>query len=196
MKKLFFSLYLAFIVFATAFAQKESEHLTFKGVPIDGTLNEYVAKMKQVGFTHVGTQDGAAILRGDFAGFKNCTIVVVTIKGTNKVNTIGVMFPEQDDWASLEDRYVQLKSMLTEKYGEPSDCVETFQGGYGAPQTNSEKLLKLKINECTWCTTYSTPNGDIQLSIDNQSLMSCNVILRYFDKINTDAVRAQAMDDL
>ena len=46
MKKVFFSLFLAFTIVATAFAQEESEHLTFKGVPIDGTLNEYVAKMK------------------------------------------------------------------------------------------------------------------------------------------------------
>ena len=42
MKKVFFSLLLAFTIVATAFAQEESEHLTFKGVPIDGTLNEYV----------------------------------------------------------------------------------------------------------------------------------------------------------
>ena len=53
MKKVFFSLFLAFTIVATAFAQEESEHLTFKGVPIDGTLNEYVTKMKQAGFTHL-----------------------------------------------------------------------------------------------------------------------------------------------
>lgn len=34
MKKFFFSLFIAFTVFLTAFAQEESEHLTFKGVPI------------------------------------------------------------------------------------------------------------------------------------------------------------------
>jgi len=44
-----------------------SEHLTFKGVPIDGTLNEYVAKMKQGGVECSGTKDGIAVLKGDFA---------------------------------------------------------------------------------------------------------------------------------
>ena len=44
------------------------EHLTFKGVPIDGTLSEYVAKMKSAGFKYLGEQDGTAILQGDFAG--------------------------------------------------------------------------------------------------------------------------------
>lgn len=38
-------------------AQDKSEHLSFKGVPIDGTLNEYVAKMKAAGFSYLGTQE-------------------------------------------------------------------------------------------------------------------------------------------
>ena len=186
----------AFVLIAlTSYAQSSSEHLTFKGVPIDGTLSEYVAKMKSAGFKYLGEQDGTAILQGDFAGFKGCTIGVATLKSTNKVNTIGVIFPEQDDWAGLENSYEHLKSMLTEKYGEPSECVEKFQG-YANPRTDNDKLHKLKMDECTWYTTYSTPKGDIQLSIDNQSVMSCFVMLRYFDRINTDAVRAQAMDDL
>ena len=194
MKKFIVSL-VFMIIALTSYAQSNSEHMTFKGVPIDGTLSEYVAKMKSAGFKYLGEQDGTAILQGDFAGFKGCTIGVATLKSTNKVNTIGVIFPEQDDWASLENSYEHLKSMLTEKYGEPSECVEKFQG-YGNPQTDNDKLHKLKMDECTWYTTYSTPKGDIQLSIDNQSVMSCFVMLRYFDKINTDAVRAQAMDDL
>ena len=176
-------------------AMAQSEHLSFKGVPIDGTLDQYVAKMKAAGFTYLGQQDGTALLQGDFAGFKGCTIGVATLKSTNKVNTIVVIFPEQNNWASLENQYNQLKSMLTQKYGAPSDCVEEFQG-YSRPHTDNDKLLRLKMDECTWYTTFTTPKGDIQLSIDNESVMSCFVLLRYFDKINTDAVRQQAMDDL
>ncbi len=196
MNKFFFSLFLALTVFATAFAQEESEHLTFKGVPIDGTLNEYVAKMKQADFTYIGTQDGTAILQGDFAGFKGCTIGVSTLKATNKVNTIGVMFPEQDNWASLESNYTYLKSMLTEKYGKPSDCVETFQGYISRYQTDNDKLHKVKRDEYTWYTTYNTPKGKILLSIEHQGFERCNVFISYFDKINTNAVRKQAIDDL
>lgn len=182
------------VITLTSYAQSDSEHLNFKGVPIDGTLGEFVSKMESAGFKYLAEQDGIVILQGDFAGFKGCTIVVATLKSTNIVNTIGVMFSEQNDWASLENSYGHLKSMLTEKYGEPLECVEKFQG-YD-PQTDSQKLNKLKFDECTWYTTYSTPKGDIQLSIDNQSVMSCFVALRYFDRINTEAVRTQAMEDL
>lgn len=35
-------------------AMESSSHLKFKGVPIDGNLNEFVSRMKQKGFKHVG----------------------------------------------------------------------------------------------------------------------------------------------
>lgn len=45
MKRLIFSLLFVSTIFISS-AQDKSEHLSFKGVPIDGTLNEYVSKMK------------------------------------------------------------------------------------------------------------------------------------------------------
>lgn len=194
MKKFFSFLILAFVTSAIALAQNDSEHMTFKGIPIDGTLNEFVAKMKQAGFTYIVTQDGIAVFQGDFAGRKGCTIGVYTFKPSNKVHTIAVMFPSQKDWSSLESTYVSLKSMLTGKYGEPSECIEMFHGNL-QPDTDFEKFHKLKDKECTWDTTFRTPKGDIQLSIWSQQL-DCFVLIKYFDKINTDAVKAQAMDDL
>lgn len=176
-------------------AQTANEHLTFKGVPIDGSLNEYVSKMKSAGFSYLGTQDGTAILQGDFAGFKGCLIGVSTLKNSDVVNTIGVIFPEKDDWSYLEEIYQHLKNMLTEKYGKPAECVEKFQG-YGSPNDNSDKLHRLKMDRCTYATTYATPKGDIRLSLDHQNVSSCFVKLQYWDKINTDAVKAKAMDDL
>ena len=66
--------------------------------------------------------------KGDFAGFKSCTVGVSTLKAVNVVSTIGVIFPSHDDWSSLERDYDHLKSMLTQKYGEPNEVVEQFQG--------------------------------------------------------------------
>jgi hypothetical protein len=87
-----------------------SDHLVFKGVPIDGTLSEYTLKMQNSGFTHIQTKDGIALLKGDFAAFKNCVIGVATQKQKDLVSKITVMFPEQ----------------VTEKYGEPKESVEKF----------------------------------------------------------------------
>ena len=45
MKRNLFLLLFAIATLST-FAQTTSEHLTFKGVPIDGTLTEFVSKLK------------------------------------------------------------------------------------------------------------------------------------------------------
>ena len=81
----------------------------------------------QAGFSDLGIKDGTAVLQGDFAGFKGCIIGVSTLKTTNVVNTIAVIFPECDNWSKLENNYQTLKEMLIQKYGEPADCVEKFQ---------------------------------------------------------------------
>ena len=50
MKRLIFSLLFVSTIFISS-AQDKSEHLSFKGVPIDGTLNEYVmigARWKEI----------------------------------------------------------------------------------------------------------------------------------------------------
>ena len=59
-----------------------SKHLRFKSVPINGTLDEFVLQMKKSGFTHTGTNDGLAILEGDFASYKSYIVgVSTTIRG-------------------------------------------------------------------------------------------------------------------
>lgn len=193
MKKIVVTLFLL-MSFTLIFAQS-SEHLKFKGVPIDGTLSEYVSKMKQAGFQLVGTDDGVALLEGEFAGYRGCLIAVSTLKSVNVVNTIGVVFPARENWSSLEGDYEHLKSMLTEKYGEPSDVVEKFQG-YGDPQTDQEKWINIMTDNYTWYTIFETENGDIQLSLEKGDYGEYFVLLKYFDKINTEAVRSAAMEDL
>lgn len=176
------------------FAQT-SEHLSFKGVPIDGTLDEYVSKMKQNGFTHLGTEDGTAILNGDFAGYKDCHVGVSTLKQKDLVYKIGVLFPEKDTWSRLSTNYFDLKQMLTEKYGKPSDVVEKFDG-YSQPKDDDDRMYKVKFDNCKYHSVWQTDKGEIQLSIDHSSVTSCFVKLAYFDKINGDKIKAKAKDDL
>lgn len=194
MKKFIFSLLFA-VTTLTSLAQTDSEHLLFKSVPINGTLNEYVSKMKSAGFSYLGTKDGMVQLNGDFAIYKNCIIGVATLKQKDLVSNITVKFPDRDTWSDLTDNYFSLKKMLTEKYGEPSVCIEEFQC-HSEPKEDSSKLLFVKLDNCKYITTYSTAKGDIQLSIGHKDITSCFILLTYFDKINTDSVKAKAMDDL
>ncbi len=197
MKRNFMSLFLS-LTFCISFAQTNadhSNHLTFKGVPLDGTLEQYIVKMKQNGFKHLTTKDGTAILQGDFAGYKDCHVGVSTLNKSNLVHKIGVIFQDQDTWSTLSGNYFDLKQMLTEKYGKPSNVVEKFESKFKR-EDDASNMYEVKFDRCKYFSIWETDKGSIQLTIDHNGVTSCFVKLLYFDKINSATVKKQAIDDL
>ena len=193
MKKLF-ALFIFSIITLITFAQNESEHLTFKGVPIDGTLRQYVDKMKNQSFEFIEEDDNTAILQGDFAGYKDCNITVSTLKSMDLVHQIVVEFPSRNKWKLVKMDYEKLKSMLTEKYGKPSKITEKFLGDI--PSSDIEIETKLLSDEYTWFSIFDVPKGQIQLHIKYQYLRGCYIALAYLDEINTKSIRSHAINDL
>jgi len=194
MKKIIPVVVFLFMLNAATQAQVSSDHLSFKGVPIDGTLDEYVLKMKKSGFMHSGTQDGLAILKGDFASYKNCTVEVSTFIAKDLVNKIIVMFPNVDNWTSLSSNYFNLKEMLTEKYGRPAESKEKFQP-YKADDDVS-KMIHVLLGNCKYYAIYKTDKGTIELSIEQIDNKRSFVKLAYFDKINGAIINEKAKSDL
>lgn len=194
MKNIFTLLLLACLMFAgTIFAQ---QHPSFKGVPINGTLKEYTDAMVKAGFHYEGTQDGIALLTGDFAGYKGCMVGVSTLKNLDVVSRIAVLFPNKDTWSAVLGDYEHLKAMLTEKYGTPSDSQEKFTG-YVGDNHNGLIMHALKAGEYVWYTTFTTELGDIELTImSGTEYDTACVRLAYHDKANSEKVRSAAMDDL
>ena len=178
-----------------SFNQTESKHLTFKGVPIDGTLKKFVRKMKAAGFTYENGKKGSVTLQGDFAGYKDCSIYVSALQNKDLVCSIGVLFPTFPDWESLERHYHKLKEKLTTKYGEPTETVEEFQDPDAAKDDDS-KLLELKNNHCKYRTFFETEKGDLVLEIIADNYKNGRILLYYYDKINSLEVEAAAMEDL
>ena len=196
MKKIIITLSFLMILISSSFAQN-SEHLKFKGVPIDGTLNEYVSKMKQAGFVLEGTEDGIALLSGEFAGYSDCIVGVQTLQKLNLVHEIVVLFPSQDKWSGLSYDYERLKTMLTKKYGEPDECMEKFNAPSFATSDDNGKMSQVKMNNCKYHSTYNTDNGSITLTISNDGYeFGCRVKLFYTDKINSEIFDDAAMEDL
>lgn len=101
--------------------------------------------MKSAGFTYMTTQDGTALLKGDFAAYKGCIIGVSTLKKMDLVSTIGVIFPEQDTWAGLYGNYIFLKDMLINKYGKPANESERFDS-YSEPRDDNSRMHELKMD--------------------------------------------------
>lgn len=174
----------------SAFAQEESQHLTFKGVPIDGTLEQFVAQMNQKGFVGHARESGFAYLKGDFAGYKGCFVQVSTLRSHDSVSSIEVQFPAIG-WSAAETCYSRLKGMLTTKYGEPSSVKEKFERSF-ASRDDDGKEWELLEGRATYETIFKTDKGEITLKINR----ACRVVLIYFDKINSDAFDAAALADL
>lgn len=195
MKKFFFLLCFAFTEFATAFAQEVSEHMTFKGIPIDGTLNNFVSKLAEKGFTHIITNNGCAAFNGDFAGYKNCYIGVTSSADKDLVTNVSVMFPTQDTWSALVGNYFSLKEMLTTKYGKPLCSIETFQS-YPQPEDDNQKMYELKLNRCRYYTLFEKEKGNVGLMLVHVVDLGCCASITYFDAINKKIVESDAIDDL
>ena len=175
---------------------QEAEHLTFKGIPIDGPLDAFVEKLEGLGYKYLYEENCIALMDGTFAGFAGCCVGVSTIKGKNIVYLVGVRFPTCGDWSTLEKDYTYLKTMLIKKYGEPERIVEEFTGCV-QPKDNVEKLHELYMDRCVWGTSFRIKNGDIILSL-HKSLNGngCYAMLKYFDEVNTSLVDSLAIDDL
>lgn len=193
MKNLLMTLVLVLSTMRLVAQTADNQHLMFKGVPIDGTLSEYVEKMKLNGFTLLGSENNGAMFNGEFANYQNCKIVVGTSNKKDLVSTVFVMFPEREEWNDLYGDYNRLKQMLSEKYGIPNESKEKWENDY--EPSFAFRMSAIKRGECNFTTTFVTPNGEIQLRIEHQD-GTCFVFLGYFDKINGEIMKAKAIDDL
>ena len=190
MKKLVFVLMMLVGMTVTA----QTDHLKFKGIPIDGALTSFVNKLKQKGFTVQQSDKGTAMLTGDFAAVKGCT-VVVSEHESGVVNRVAVMFPSKDTWLLLYRDYSDLKEMLTQKYGEPSVVVEEFQN-HTYELDDNDKMHEVLMDRCRYICDWTPENGTIELRIQNVSLVGAVVVLVYIDADNEAKVREKALEDL
>ncbi len=172
----------------------DDKHLKFKGVAINGTLEQYVAKMRQQGFSKISMSNGSAKLRGDFAGYKDCILYVQTLDNKDLVSRIQVDFQEREVWSELYGNYTTLKDLLTKKYGKPSKSVERFDDRY--VDDDESRMYNVKFDRCKYKSTFRTDNGEIILWINHIGVSECFVSLQYTDKINSKVIENAALGDL
>ena len=148
MKQIVLSLLLAVSMVCSA----QTNHMKFKGIPMEGTLNSFVQKLKEKGFTYLGQQDGMALLKGEFAATKGCTVGVARFSDRDQVNLVAVIFPEEETWNSITRSYYNLKDMLTEKYGNP-ESIEEFTNR--EPSDDFLKFHALLNDECNYISEFT-----------------------------------------
>ena len=195
-KRLLTFLFLMTAVFC--FGQEESGHLLFKGIPIDGTLKEFVTKLEAKGYELIDVREGSSLLKGNFAGFKDCIIVVNTITGKDLVYSASVLFEKYDTWRPLETDYLKLKTYLTIKYGAPEQVEEKFPEyeKYNIIPDDIQKMSELLKNTCSYSSVFRKEKGTIFLTISSNNKTTGSVGLVYRDQLNYSIENIEALEDL
>ena len=177
MKKLLF-LFLSVIAFYSAYAQQE--HLTFKGIPIDGQAGPFVEKLKQQGFTVKQTlKDGDVVMDGIFAN-NDCEIFILVTPKTKTIWKIGIFNKRKyTNWSSIKMDYDELKNLYTQKYGNPSHDYHFFSSPYELG--DGYEISALKLDKCTYYTAYDVKSGYISIKMSS----TCQIIMSYEDALNS-----------
>ncbi len=181
------------LISLASFAQTPTEHLTFKGVPIEGSMTGFCEKLKTKGFTLIGQDNNITLFSGDFTGRKATVGVAATDDGKN-VFSVGVLFDPSGEWNTLVNTYEYYKDLYTRKYGKPTISKEN-----NPAHSDSNTALMAEVYQGTvvYGSTWEVTGGDIQLSIEKSfGVYEGMVMIRYRDSQNIEAKIQNDLEDI
>ncbi|MBR3577368.1 MAG: hypothetical protein IKN98_01155 [Bacteroidales bacterium] len=200
-----------FLLFATLNAQNPALNVPkFKGIEITGTVDQFGTKLSSQGFTFIGKESYGSAYMGRFAGKDDCFIVLAPVENSNDIASVNVMiglkFSEYEvysyeTWEKLLSDYNDLKDLLTEKYGEPTENTEGFtKDAY--THSSYSKLNSVKNGQCEYSAKWGDKDVDkmvVRLSITggkNMGLECAIITLQYWNVEKTNSSKKEIIDDL
>ena len=192
MKKILFLTFF-FLMAISSFAQ-ESQHLEFKGVPLDGKLSSFVSKLEKKSFTFKEyARDYVAVMKGGFA-VDYVTIYIFATPKSKIVWKVAVNYNEKESWSSLKSDYYDMKELFTKKYGEPNKHYEFFSKPYY--EGDGYELQALRKEKCHYISFYDLPVGSVVVEISQFG----HIQIGYEDNINYELKKkeeeSEALDDI
>lgn len=180
MKKVLLSFVVFLLTIVSCMAQK---HLTFKGIPIEGSMSSFCQKLVAKGFAKVQGSDKTTMFTGDFTG-RNATIGVTATDDGQNVFAVVVLFDTSKEWNVLVNTYDYYKGLYTRKYGEPKVFVEENPAGL---DTNTSKMLQLYQGTVKWGSGWVVEGGEIEITIEKATeIYEGMVVIRYRDSQNVE----------
>jgi len=167
MKKLLVIISISLLSSSALFAQ---ERMSFKGISLDNTVEDFVKKLKEKGFVKEfndggyvvgGGGENYVVLVGTFLN-QTCEVAVIGVANTNTVMSVGVALPEFDTWSSLRSKYYNIKELYQSKYGK-GESKEFFEGNYD--DGDGYEMMALMEDKCKYTTSFITEQGGILISI-------------------------------
>ena len=180
-------------VFLSISALAQTEHLKFKGIPIDGEYKAFAQKLVQKGFRQVESTADGIVLTGNFMATPGVMVLVYPDPTSKKVSTVSAMIEARDNWPTIEGKYYDIVDTYKEKYGEPTQHVEEFT----VDVHNDDFFRKnaLHDGQCNYKTLWEIEGGRIVLSLAYFQLRYY-VICSYVDEQNVKALRQTIIDDI
>ena len=169
------------------------EHLDFRGIPIDGHIDNFIAKMKTLGYTISSKDDVSAIMKGKFTN-RDADIFILATPQTKTVFKVFVDFEKESSWSTLKNNYFDYKELYIKKYGETEHAYEFFSKPYY--EGDGYELQALTKEKCTYATFFKTQNGIVVVELTKYECLR----LAYEDKINIELrdkeKTASALDEI
>lgn len=169
------------------------DHLTFKGIPIKGSMISFCQKLKAKGFTSLDRNKNIRLFSGDFTGRKATVGVCATDDGKN-VFGVGVYFDSSGEWNTLVNTYCYYKDLYIRKYGAPTISKEINPAN---SDTNIALMGELYQGTVLYGSLWELPGGTIELSIDKSVNFYEGVVrIFYRDSKNMEAKLKNDLDDI
>lgn len=187
--------YLLFAAALLSLSVSAAGHLKFKGVEIRGSVNAFVQEMEQQGLKFVSRNDNEVTLKGNFAGYKDCKVLVVSSEKTDSVSQVIVKMQDEDLWNVLEEVYLDLQKRYTEKYGEPY----TEEYNENSASTDFAKMVALKDGNASFRSVYSLHGGAVTVKIAYSNYpyaVKGHIEIIYNDTINVAERQKEINNDI
>ena len=169
------------------------EHLSFKGIPIEGSMTAFCQKLKAKGFTSIGSENNLTLFTGDFTG-RNATVGVTATDDGKDVFAVVVLFDPSGEWNALINTYDYYKDLYTRKYGKPSISKEKNPA---LSDSNTALMAEVHQGTVVYGSAWEVNGGDIQLSIEKSSgVYKGMVMIRYRDSQNVEAKIQNDLNDI
>lgn len=169
------------------------EHLSFKGIPIEGSMTAFCQKLKAKGFTSSGSENNLTLFTGDFTG-RNATVGVTATDDGKDVFAVVVLFDPSGEWNALINTYDYYKDLYTRKYGKPSISKEKNPA---LSDSNTALMAEVHQGTVVYGSAWEVTGGDIQLSIEKSSgVYKGMVMIRYRDSQNVEAKIQNDLNDI
>lgn len=182
----------------------------FKGNEITGTVDQFGTKLSSQGFTFIGKESYGSAYTGRFAGMNDCIVILLPVENSKDIASVSVLIGLKFDgydihsyetWERLLKDYEDLKDLMTEKYGEPTEQNVGFtRDAYTG--SSSQKLHSVKEGQCEYYSKWGDPDVDkmvVRLSINGGKSMGFDcaiIVLNYYNVEKANSSKKEIIDDL